>query len=128
MKRPVDVSAICGAVHRIPLRLAYLASLLVMLAAPAPAQARDLREATRLGAFSGAMRFCEERYGGNERRYRLARLRVAAEVDNMDRRLKLRALAARDRAYERGQFFGNPLDTRECRALLRSSEWRAWVN
>jgi hypothetical protein len=94
----------------------------------APAQARDLRDATRLGAFSGAMRYCEERFGGNERRYRMARLRVAGEVDVMERREKIRALAARDRAYERGEFLGSPLDRRGCTSLLRGSEWRAWVD
>ena len=118
-------------IHARPPRTLLAACLLTLgalqLAAP-PAAASDLRDATRLGAFSGAMRFCEERYGGDERRYRLARLRVAADVDGMERREKIRAIAARDRAYERGQFFGNALDRRECRALLRASEWRAWVD
>ena len=92
------------------------------------ARAQAVSDATRLGAFSGAMRYCEERFGGSERRYRIARLRAAGAIDGMSSRDKLRAIGARDRAYEGGQFLGNSLDARECRALLKMSEWKAFVD
>lgn len=94
---------------------------------PLPANAQRYRyEATRLGAFLGAMKYCEERYGESERRYRHARLRAAREMDDMDRGERHRVIRARERAYERGQFMGNHLDRGECRGLLRASEWRAF--
>jgi hypothetical protein len=108
-----------------------LSALVVTAMTPvlmSPAFAQKVSDPTRLGAFSGAMRFCEERYGGSERRFRFARLRVAGAVDDMDGREKFRALAARDIAYERGQFMGNKLDATECKALLRLSEWKAFVD
>lgn len=95
---------------------------------PAPVQAQFVSDATRLGSFAGAMRYCEERYGGSERRYRRARLRVAEALDKMERRERIRALAARDRAYERGQFLGEPLDRAKCQSLLKLSEWKAFTD
>jgi hypothetical protein len=77
-----------------------------------------------MGALSGAMRYCEERYGGSERRYRNPRLRTAKVVDDTSSREKLRALAARERAYESGQFLGNPLDGKAYRDLLRPTTTR----
>ncbi|WP_028452376.1 hypothetical protein [Chitinilyticum aquatile] len=101
--------------------LATLAALLLLLAEPASALVRD---AHRLGAFAGAMKYCAERYDEKEGRYGWARLRVAREVDGMSGSNKLRALTARDFAYQRGAFLGNRLDRGECRALLRMSEWK----
>lgn len=98
-----------------------------LIAAARPASAQIVSEPTRLGSFAGAMRYCEDRYGGTERRYRRARLRVAEALDGMDRSERFRALAARDRAYERGQFLGEPLDQRSCRELLKLSEWKAFA-
>ena len=108
--------------------------VLVLLAAAGlggavrPASAQLVSEPTRLGSFAGAMRYCEDRYGGSERRYRRARLRVAEALDGMDRSERFRALAARDRAYERGQFLGEALDNRSCRELLKFSEWKAFTD
>jgi hypothetical protein len=93
-----------------------------------PASAQLVSEPTRLGSFAGAMRYCEDRYGGTERRYRRARLRVAEALDGMDRSERFRALAARDRAFERGQFLGEPLDKTSCRELLKLSEWKAFAD
>lgn len=93
-----------------------------------PAAAQGISDATRLGSFAGAMRYCEDRYGGNERRFRRSRLRVAEAVDRLDRGERLRALAARDRSYDRGQFLGKPLDSRSCRELLKISEWKAFTD
>lgn len=114
--------------NRPPLHLALAALVLGCGLQASPARAQLVTDATRLGAFSGAMRFCEERYGGSERRYRFARLRAAGAIDQMSQRDKLRALGARDRAYAGGQFLGNKLDDRECRSLLRMSEWKAFVD
>lgn len=100
---------------------------MVVIGWPAQAAAQIVSDATRLGSFAGAMRYCEDRYGGSERRYRLARLRVAEALDKMERRDRIRALAARDRAYERGQFLGEPLDRKKCQSLLKISEWKAFT-
>ncbi|WP_068638169.1 hypothetical protein [Thauera butanivorans] len=102
-----------------------VASLLLMaFAMPASVLADDRNPAYRLGAFSGAMKYCEERYDEKSVRYGLARLRVAKEVDNFSGKEKLVALTGRDRAYNRGQFLGNRLNRNECRALLRMGEWK----
>jgi hypothetical protein len=105
-----------------------VAAVACLTALGRPAVAQLVSEPTRLGSFAGAMRHCEERHGGSERRYRHARLRVAEALDGMDRSDRFRALAARDRAYERGQFLGEPLDSRSCRELLKLSEWKAFTN
>lgn len=96
----------------------------VLAAVPGLSVAQLVSDATRLGAFAGAMQFCEQRYDGPSHRYRWARLRVAQEVSDMGRDERLRALIARDRAREHGRFLGNQLDQRECEALLRMSEWQ----
>lgn len=88
-----------------------------------PGLARADSEPERIGAFAGAMRYCDERIPGSDRRYRRARLGAAREVDGMRRHEQRRALAARDRAYSRGRFLGERLDRRSCQRLLRASEW-----
>ena len=116
---------------RLPIRglAAMVLACTVLLVHPLSANAQRYRyEATRLGAFLGAMKYCEERYGESERRYRHARLRAAKEMDDMDRGERHRVIRARERAYERGQFMGNRLDRGECRGLLRASEWSAFSN
>ncbi|MDC8773014.1 hypothetical protein [Roseateles albus] len=107
---------------------AALGAAVICLANPSLTAAQVITDATRLGAFSGGMRFCEEGYGGDERRYRFARLRTAGVIDKLSSRDKLRAIGARDRAYEGGHFLGNKLDSRECKALLKMSEWKMFVN
>ena len=42
----------------------------------------------------------------------------------MHRSDRLRALAARDKALERGQFLGTALNGQSCRRLLRAGEWQ----
>jgi hypothetical protein len=81
----------------------------------------------RLGAFAGAMRYCEERLPGSDARYRRARLGVAREFDGMSRQEKRRAIAARDRAFERGRFLGERLDAAACRRLVRAGEWHRFA-
>ncbi|MEN9880136.1 MAG: hypothetical protein RIQ55_782 [Pseudomonadota bacterium] len=89
------------------------------------AQARDY-SAQRLGAFAGAMKFCADEDGAWGDRYRDARRKVAREVDGMSRQEKSRAIEARDRAYDNGRFMGKRLDQRECRSLIRQSEWNRY--
>lgn len=116
-------------VHAGHARRVILLALLCSVLQPSPALAqRGSSDAVRLGSFAGAMRFCEERFGGSERRYRMARLRVAGVISDMDSRDKYRALAARDRAYERGQFLGEKLDRQKCNSLLKLSEWQAYTD
>lgn len=88
------------------------------------AWARDADQAFRLGAFAGAMHFCGDRHDDHLRRYRWAQLRAADEVSVMHRSDRLRALAARDKALERGQFLGTALNGQSCRRLLRAGEWQ----
>lgn len=116
-------------------RLVTLRPLIVALALTCATfaslvHARDplVSDPTRLGAFMGAMRYCEDRYEEREGRYRLTRLRVAKEVNRMSSDERLRALAASRISEERGTFLGNRLDKRECRALLSMSEWKRFVN
>lgn len=86
------------------------------------AQEKDL--AFRLGAFAGAMNYCSDRHEDRQKRYRWAQLRATSEVSVLHSSDRLRALAARDRALERGQFFGSALDAQGCRRLLRAGEWQ----
>ena len=90
----------------------------------AVAAADEHDQSYRLGAFAGAMRYCEDRHEGPDRRYRWAQLRAFDEIASMARGDRLRALAARERALERGRFFGERLDPRSCHRLLRLSEWK----
>ncbi len=80
-------------------------------------------EATRVGAFAGAMRWCEDHHDGRDHRYRSARRRAGAEIDGMNRLERSEVIRARDSAYRRGAFFSQPLDRRSCGDLLRASEW-----
>lgn len=100
------------------------ASLTLLILGAAPAHAKLVHDAHRLGAFAGAMKYCAERYDEREGRYNWARLAVAREVSDMRGKDKIKALTARDFAFERGQFLGNKLSRGECRALLGMSEWR----
>ena len=90
------------------------------------ADAQKLSEASRLGAFSGAMQYCADEHGGSDRRFQRARRRAASEVSDMSKSEQRKAIAARDRARERGQFLGKKLDERQCGELLRMSEWKRY--
>jgi hypothetical protein len=71
---------------------------------PAPrVDAEGLSDASRLGAFSGAMQHCADQHGGADRRYQRAGSRVAFEVSDMDVSDRCKAIAARDRARDRGK-------------------------
>lgn len=92
-----------------------------------PVLAQDTDQAFRLGAFSGAMNYCADRYDDRQHRYRWARLRVAEEVSSMGRIDRFRALAARDKVLERGKFFGTTLNSQSCKRLLRAGEWQRFI-
>ncbi|MDQ4429044.1 hypothetical protein PKO51_06620 [Yokenella regensburgei] len=89
-----------------------------------PAQAGIFSEPHKLGAFSGAMKYCENKYEAKEGRYRWARLRVAKEVSEMSGQNKTKALFASANAEQKGTYLGNKLNKRECEALLNMSEWK----
>lgn len=108
-----------------PLTLS-LAALVCGQAAPSMASERE--DAYRLGAFAGAMKYCEENHDGSSRRYRWAQLRAFQEISDMRSSARLRAMAARERAMERGHFFGEPLNDRSCQRLLRMGEWQRFRN
>ena len=109
--------------RRSPLFLAVLAACLCL---PALSFAQEYSP-ERLGAFAGAMRYCEETLPGSNSSYRRARLGAAQEVGSMSRHERRRAVAARDRAYERGRFLGDRLDRRSCPRLLRAAEWHRFA-
>ncbi|MGL6436421.1 hypothetical protein [Aeromonas rivipollensis] len=102
----------------------YSCAFLFLSAFVIPAQADIFSEAHKLGAFSGAMKFCEKKYGGKEERYQWARLRVAKEVSGMSGSNKTKALLASDNAERKGTYLGNRLDKRECEGLLKLREWK----
>lgn len=106
-----------------PSRIMILALVCVVLL-PGPARASSAAET--VGAFAGAMRYCDERVPGSDSRYRRARLSAAREIDGMRRHEQRRARAARDRAYQRGVFRGESLDRRSCARLVRASEWHRY--
>ncbi|MGL4995589.1 MAG: hypothetical protein ACRC6G_05405 [Deefgea sp.] len=105
---------------------AFMIAALLLMAAPTWADSRQ--DARRIGAFSGAMKYCAEHDDGREGRYKMARLRVFREVDDMSSRRKLDALAARNMAYDRGRYLGRRLDRNHCRQLVKLSEWRRFFN
>lgn len=112
-----------------PSRLRLYATLTLGLTLTFPAtrvDAQKLSDASRLGAFSGAMQYCAENHGGADRRYQRARRHVASEVNDMGKADQRKALAARDRARERGRFLGKHLDDKHCAELLRASEWKRY--
>lgn len=104
----------------------FLMVLAACLCLPALSSAQEYSP-ERLGGFAGAMRYCEEKLPGSNARYRRVRLGVAREVDAMSRREQRRAIAARDRAYERGRFLGERLDRGSCPRLLRAAEWHRFA-
>jgi hypothetical protein len=104
------------------LRRCLLANFVLMsLILSAPAASASSPE--RVGAFAGAMRYCQERLPGPDTRYRRARLRAARELEEMSRRERSRAFSARDRAFQNGHFLGERLNRRSCDRLVRASEW-----
>ena len=105
-------------------RAALISCAIAVLASLPFAAIASRYEAARLGAFLGAMKYCEDRYDEQERRYQRARIRAARELEDMSRGERAQAFRSRERAYERGQFFGDRLDRGGCRSLLRASEWR----
>lgn len=109
----------------VPLLLPAVALAVLALAAyPSGGSAQAFAaEATRIGAFAGAMRWCEDHHDGRDHRYRAARRRAGAEIDGMNRIERSEVVRARDSAYRRGAFFSDRLDARSCRDLLRASEW-----
>lgn len=107
--------------------LLLLLPLLVALdcAIPAVAQAQSMSDASRLGAFSGAMQYCADNYSG-DRDFKRARSRAAKEVGGMGKDERRKAIAARDRARKHGKFLGKSLDEDRCRELMRASEWKRY--
>lgn len=103
-------------------RMACLLVWAVCLAGQVSADERD--RAYRLGAFAGAMQYCEHRHDSAERRFRWAQMRAFQEISDLRRSDRLRAMGARERALERGRFFGEPLNSRSCGRLLRMGEWQ----
>ena len=77
----------------------------------------------KLGAFSGAMKYCEDKFDDTER-YKWARLRAAEEFKDMSGAEKFSYGLGRDNANRKGQYFGKKLDKNECRTLLHLSEWK----
>ncbi|QLI81110.1 hypothetical protein HZU75_05945 [Chitinibacter fontanus] len=106
--------------------LIFALTALMLMASPTWADSR--RDAQRVGAFAGAMKYCAEHDTGREGRYKLARYRAFKEVNEMSSRRKLDALAARNFAYDRGRYWGRRLDRNHCRQLLGASEWRRFFN
>ncbi len=105
------------------LHLYALFTLGLAMTFPAPrVNAQTLSDASRLGAFSGAMQYCADKHGGADRRYQRARRRAASEVSDMGKSDRRKAIAARDR----GQFLGKQLDEKQCGELLRMSEWKRY--
>lgn len=102
------------------------ASFFLLLSLTALARDNDDYSPRRLGAFSGAMKYCSEKHDEREAGYRRARLKVAREVAEMSRRNKEIATRAGDTAYDTGRFLGKRLGIRECRSLLRESEWHRY--
>lgn len=105
---------------------AFMIAALLIMAAPTWADSRQ--DARRIGAFSGAMKYCAEHDDGREGRYKMARLRVFREVDDMSSRRKLDALAARNMSYDRGRYLGRRLDRNHCRQLVKLSEWNRFFS
>jgi len=111
--------------RRLPLSIP-LACLSVVLSCAIPAaRAQSLSDASRLGAFSGAMQYCADSYSG-DRDFKRARSRAAAEVAGMSKEERRKVVAARDRARDNGKFLGKRLDADRCRDLVRASEWKRY--
>ncbi len=108
-----------------PQPISLLSLVAVFYWAIPAAQAQSLPEASRLGAFSGAMQYCADNYSG-DRDFKRARGRAAAEVAGMSKEERRKAVAARDRARDNGKFLGKRLDEDRCRELLRASEWKRY--
>lgn len=77
----------------------------------------------RLGAFAGAMKYCEDEFDNSDR-YRWARLRAADEFKDMSSAEKISFSLGRDNAIRNGRYFGKKLDKKQCGSLLNLSEWK----
>lgn len=104
---------------KITLTLLFISALF-----SAQTQADVFSEAHKLGSFLGAMKYCEKEYDTKGGRYRLIRLRIAREVNDMSGQNKTKALFASSNAERRGTFLGNKLNKKECEALLIMREWK----
>lgn len=102
--------------------------LMALLVMSAPTWADSRQDARRIGAFSGAMKYCAEHDDGREGRYKMARFRAFKEVDQMSSRRKIDAISARNLTYQRGRYLGRRLDRTHCRQLVAASEWRRFFN
>lgn len=74
------------------------------------------------------MQYCENRHDGADRRFKWAQMRAFQDISELPRSERLRALGARERALERGRFFGEPLNSQSCARLLRMGEWKRFRN
>ena len=123
MNHMLSAATRAPAVAAAPALAALCLATALGLASPSVAAQVFAAESTRIGAFAGAMRWCEDHHDGKDHRYRAARRRAAAEIDGMNRLERSEVMRARDSAYRRGAFFSQPLDVSACRDLLRASEW-----
>lgn len=85
-------------------------------------------DAHKLGAFTGAMKYCEDEYGRDEGRYKISRMKAWSVVQDMSGPDKMKAILGRDSAYRDGRYLGNHLNSRECKSLLRAGEWKNLTN
>lgn len=116
----------------LPLLLAATAGALLLagVSVSPAAHGRDrvVGDPARVGAFMGAMHYCEDRFDEREGRYRLARLNSLREIEDMDGDDRVKALAASRISKERGSFFGDELNRHECRRLLSLGEWKRFTD
>lgn len=90
-------------------------------------QAEDNSDEFKLGAFSGAMKFCEDKYDSN-RRFKWARLRAADEYQSMSSSGKVSYGLGRERVIRNGTYYGKKLTKGQCDKLLNLSEWKRFLS
>jgi hypothetical protein len=102
----------------IAIRILIVVGLLMITAGPV--SAKVFSESAKLGANTGAMKYCADNFAnGNEKKYKLLRLKTLKEYDGLESDEKAKALILRKAAEDKGEYLGDKLDKKRCDSIRK---------
>ncbi|WP_448213720.1 hypothetical protein [Colwellia sp. MEBiC06753] len=87
------------------------------------AKADLLSDATKLGANTGAMAYCADKFGRDDddrKKYNRLRLLSLKELDKLSGANKIKAIAVKKLAEDKGEYYGKKLDKSRCTSLRKT--------